>query len=319
MNRAVLEHRWRAMGAHAHVVLVDAHPSLLDHAVARVEALEARWSRFRPTSEVSAINRAAPHPVVVSPETVDIVQRALAAQESTSGWFDPGMLVELEAIGYDQSFETLDRVATMTPLPLGKIRSESSTSRSIRVDPFVGSVAVADGCGLDLGGIGKGRAADLVAAELAFGAAGVLVNLGGDLRAVGRGPTSAGWVIAIDTVYDEPQTRLALGDGAVATSSQLTRRWRHADVVRHHLIDPLTLSPARSDVAAATVVAGEAERAEVLAKAALVAGAASGAALLADHDVAAQLVLVDGSVERYGGFERFVVRESPAHPVSAAA
>ncbi len=180
-------------------------------------------------------------------------------------------------------------------------------------------MAVGEGCGLDLGGIGKGRAADLVAAELVFGAAGVLVNLGGDLRAVGRGPTRFGWVIAIDPVFDEPPTRLALGDGAVATSSQFTRRWRQANLVRHHLIDPMSGNPAHSDIAAVTVVAGEAERAEVLAKSALVAGATSGAALLVDHDVAAQFVLVDGSVEWFGGFERFVVPNAPATSVSAAA
>jgi thiamine biosynthesis lipoprotein len=47
------------------------------------------------------------------------------------------------------------------------------------------------GVTLDPGGIGKGLAADLTACLLTdSGACGALVNLGGDLRAVGRPPTT---------------------------------------------------------------------------------------------------------------------------------
>ncbi|MGO9197832.1 MAG: FAD:protein FMN transferase [Acidimicrobiales bacterium] len=53
--------------------------------------------------------------------------------------------------------------------------------------------------GIDSGGIGKGLAADVVVEELLqSGAAGVCVNLGGDLRAGGVPPDGSGWTIAVD-------------------------------------------------------------------------------------------------------------------------
>ncbi len=314
------------MGAAAHIVVVDGRSELVADAIARVEQLEARWSRFRSTSELSAINAAAGAPVVVSPETLDVVDRALVARDMTRGWFDPTLLNSLLEFGYDRSYDDLDSLPTplapLAPLApaarrptrgpvLARARA-ASVGSDVVVDRVVGAVRVAPGVGLDLGGIGKGRAADLIASELSLGARGVLVNLGGDLRAAGAAPTPAGWVVAMDPVFGHSPGRVAFGAGAVATSSQLTRRWRRDGCAVHHLLDSHTGEPAVSDVAVCTVIAGEAERAEVIAKAALTAGSTLGAALIGDLDVAAQFVLMDGSIERFGGFDRFVLADSSA-------
>ncbi|MDA0799155.1 MAG: FAD:protein FMN transferase [Chloroflexi bacterium] len=64
-------------------------------------------------------------------------------------------------------------------------------------------------------------------------------------------------------------------DGAVATSGTYRRRWDTAsDLVGHHIIDPVTGAPSRSDLSAVTVVAPTAEASEVIAKAALIGGSA---------------------------------------------
>lgn len=304
------------MGAAAHIVIVGGRRELLDVAVARIEQLEARWSRFRSTSEISAINAASGVPVIVSPDTLDIVARALDARETTRGWFDPTVLDALTAAGYDRSYEQLDTVDANAPIARrGDERPATAklhVTPRVDVDRIVGAIRLESGARLDLGGIGKGRAADLVATELsALGARGVLVSLGGDLRAIGDAPTSHGWIIEMESVLGTAFGRIALGDGAVATSSQLTRRWRRDGAAMHHLIDPHTRACARSDIAACTVISGEAERAEVIAKAALIAGATRGAALVGDLDVAAQFVLLDGSIERFGGFDRFVLAGAP--------
>ena len=82
------------------------------------------------------------------------------------------------------------------------------------------------GTGFDPGGIGKGLAADIVVDELrAAGAEGVCVNLGGDVRVEGAGPTGDGWTIAVD--YPErarPIARIGIARGAVATSTTLQAR-----------------------------------------------------------------------------------------------
>ena len=51
------ERTFRAMGTDVHVVVVDGDASLPDRARDRIEALERRWSRFLPDSEISVLNR----------------------------------------------------------------------------------------------------------------------------------------------------------------------------------------------------------------------------------------------------------------------
>src|SRR6476620_9217437 len=112
------ERRFRAMGSDAHVVVVGPE-RLADRAEARIADLERRWSRFDERSEVSALNRHAGDPVVVSTETVELVERALDAWRLTHGWFDPTVLGALERAGYDRTFDevsetgTVDRTSTL--------------------------------------------------------------------------------------------------------------------------------------------------------------------------------------------------------------
>ncbi|MGH2718976.1 MAG: FAD:protein FMN transferase, partial [Actinomycetota bacterium] len=147
------------------------------------------------------------------------------------------------------------------------------------------------GVGFDPGGIGKGLAADMVVEELlAAGATGACVNVGGDLRVAGRGPAAdrddrshhAGWVVAVDDPFGEGTVALlGVGNGGVATTSRLRRHWTGPNGrAVHHLIDPRSGYPAATGLAAVTVVADEAWRAEMLAKAVFLAGPLAGPDLL---------------------------------------
>ncbi len=75
----------------------------------------------------------------------------------------------------------------------------------------------------------------------------------------------------------------------------------------HHLIDPRTGLPAVSGLASVTVVDGEAWRAEVLAKAAFIAGSADGRSLITDGGATGLFVYDDGRVEELDGLARFRV------------
>jgi thiamine biosynthesis lipoprotein len=179
-------------------------------------------------------------------------------------------------------------------------------------------VTVPRGVGFDPGGIGKGLAADLVVDELvAEGASGACVNVGGDLRAEGAGPAGGGWVVTVE----EPRSSatmasVALTSGAVATSTRTRRTFGRPQEGRHHLIDPATGRPARSGLVAATIVAGRAWQAEVLAKAAFVAGARDGLRLATRFDAEALLVDDDGRTHVTPGFERFAA-DPPAPRMEA--
>lgn len=279
------------MGATADVTIVDGPRALLEVARGRLTDLERRWSRFIPSSEVSRLNRADGRPTRVSYETRLLVQRALDGYHVTRGSFDPTLLGAVRRAGYVDSFERLGGAPR-------RITSGMVTGASrIEVDEHAGTVRIPVGVGFDPGGIGKGLAADVVAAELGeLGAAGACVNVGGDLRVLGEPPDGFAWRVAVESPWTQGETlvQLRLRDGAVATSSRLRRRWVTADgAERHHLMDPGTGSSACSPALAATAVASAGWQAEVLAKSAFL-GAGRGLELIESLDAAAMVVVSDG-------------------------
>jgi thiamine biosynthesis lipoprotein len=293
------------MGTSVHVLATASTPGavadVLYRARERIEDLEARWSRFRPTSEVSVLNTLAGTAVTVSAETVVLVRRALDAYTRTGGRFDPTVLGDVARAGYDRTWDALDG------RPGRDERVRGATD--IVVDPVARRVRLPEGVGFDPGGIGKGLAADIVVAELAGEVDGLCVNVGGDLRVTGRAPLAAGWTVEIEHPCGaaSPLT-VCLREGAVATSS----RTRRVLPEGHHLIDPSTGRPAANGVASATAIAGQAWIAEALAKAAFLAGPDDGVAALAAGGAEGLLVLDDGAVRATSGLGAFRVGEVAA-------
>ncbi len=296
------------MGSEVHLIAVGPGAAgALGEGEALVHELEARWSRFRPDSELSQLNRAPDQLVVVSGFTYDLVERAVAAWWSTGGLFDPTILDALEASGYDRSF---DQVPDEGPAVVHPVTSNMGCA-AIELMPTLSAVRLPRGVRLDLGGIGKGRAADLVAeAMIAAGAEGACANLGGDLRVIGEAPVSAGWVVDVDD-----RAVVALASGAVATSSKARRRWVRGGEEHHHLIDPRTALAARSGLVSVSVVAADATTADVVAKSAFVAGPREGALVVERAGLAALFDLGPDGVQRVGPIDQY---EVPADPVQSA-
>lgn len=300
--------------------------ALVDSAIDFIADLEKHWSRFDEGSDVSRLNRAAGSAVSVSALTIDLVATAIAAWEFTDGLFDPTVGAAMLAAGYDRTF---DEVAG---------RDLSVASGAVTV-PGCGAVSVnrrdetivlASGTILDLGGIGKGRAADLAVAHLlAHGARSACVDLGGDLRMAGPAPIGDRWVIEVDDPDAPGRTMatLAIADsegrgGAVATSSVSRRQWRTTRGAAHHLIDPTTGRPSMSGVVSATVIAADATSAEVLAKAAVIAGPERGRDLIADSGAAGLLVVRTADSREFvhaGNLAGYLVEDASredVHPLS---
>ena len=298
------------MGSDAHGV-VHGPVELADLAVDLIEDLESRWSRFRDDSEVCELNRRAGEWVPVSPATITLVRRAIEGWALTGGRFDPTVLGDVVRAGYDRSFPDVAALATDRTLPASPLGRGTA---AIEIDDEAGAVRLPAGVGFDPGGLGKGLAADLVAERISDeGAAGVLVNLGGDLRAIGVGPGGDDWTVEIDpAATGEPLALVAVEEGAIATSTTLRRHWSTSTGEMHHLIDPSTGRPADNGVVAATVLSGRGWRAEVLAKAALLVGIDDGLALLADAGADGVLVDLFGGIHRTPGFERFGHLTAPA-------
>lgn len=259
-----------AMGSVA-TVIVAGEPSALAAARRRIGDLEAKWSRFRASSEISRLNGDRTTARPVSADTRLLVRRAITAWSQTAGAFDPSVHDHMVDWGYDRDLAAIgrpSRPSSSTPAPgLG----------AVVVDDVAGTVDLG-GIGFDPGGIGKGLAADVVATELvAAGADAALVDVAGDLRIAGE-PPDRGWPIGLEDPADPDRDllRMRLAGGGLATSSDRRRRWTTADGTdAHHLLDPRIGAPATTALAGVSVLAGEAWWAEALTKAVLVGGLAA--------------------------------------------
>jgi len=265
------------------------------------ERAEAAMSRFRDTSELTALNRAAGSATVEHPSSR--LRRALVAADRahriTGGRFDPRVLADLDRLGYRGA--VLDR-------PAGAERQ--GDGRPLHRRSFGGRVVEGTGRGsltiarpIDLGGIGKGLALRWAAAILGRnGARDFLLEAGGDLVACGDDQDGVPWQLGIeDPAGGDDLAVIAISDLAVATSSVRVHRWRVGDDadgrVVHHLLDPRTGEPGGDGIVAVTVVGPDPAWAEVWSKVLFLAGRGAIADEARSRGLAAWWVSDDGALE----------------------
>jgi thiamine biosynthesis lipoprotein len=268
---------FRAMGTDIEL-LVDAEGAAvaLDDAESEIHRLEEVLSRFRESSELSELNR---HGALdAGHDLCRVVELAVAARARTSGRFDPTVHDAVVRAGYDRTFEEVPPEGDGSrpdPVPVGG--GVRVAGNRIELDP---------GVRLDLGGIGKGYAAER-AAELLALAGPCLVNAGGDIATRG-----GRWPVGVEIAGGS--VTLELAGGGLATSGRDRRRWRRNGRELHHLIDPRTGEPAETDLVRVTVVASDAVEAEVAAKSLFLAGADTAAEEADAARLPTVLVTTDG-------------------------
>jgi thiamine biosynthesis lipoprotein len=223
-----------------------------------------RLTRFNPWSELSKFNDSAfsalrPIPaefgkwVAVSADLEALLRESLRAYEVSGGLVHAGILPALRAAGYTRDFDegpTPPTAAPPAPAPLPEL-----------LEVRTGHARLRKGAAIDLGGVAKGWMADRLAEHLGTN---VLANLAGDLYARGGGETGEGWPVGFGG------KTLLLKDLGAATSGITKRHWADA----HHLIDPRTARPARTDLREVSVLASSAADAEIYAKVAMLLGSA---------------------------------------------
>jgi thiamine biosynthesis lipoprotein len=237
-----------------------------------IEAAEKRFTRFSEESELAELNRKSGQWYNASPGLFQVVQRAKVLYEQTHGLFDPGILDALVQAGYNRSMDELHKFGPQA----GEITDKpvNADFNAIVLNETENRILLPEGTRIDLGGIAKGWIAEQAARRLAQYSTACAVSAGGDLALIGLPEGSHAWQIGLEDPLD-PSRDLALlqvGPGAVATSSIAKRRWLLEDKVQHHLIDPRTGQPARTDWLSVTVICPDAAVAEVYAKALLIAG-----------------------------------------------
>lgn len=303
VTNASVQRAFRVMGSATHVVVHGGDESMLDLAEARLRELESWWSRFLDDSDITIANRAAGTPVVAHPDTLAVVARALDAWRQTEGRFDITVLPALLQAGYTHS--AIDHHGLAPAVPGNRV----GMSAWVKVDYDASTLTVPPMSAIDLGGIGKGFAADIVAEELwEHGATGALVNVGGDLRVVGTPADDQSWFLGIENPMDPPNhvAYLRLESGGLATSGTTVHTWANADGTRaHHLIDPTSGRPANHQILTATVLAADAATAEAFATSAMMMPAHEAVAMLDRAALAGLVVTTDGVAHRSSTMQAF--------------
>jgi len=254
------------------------------------EASEAAMSRFRDTSELTTLNRAAAtgRPVHVGRRLERAVIAAERARRVTDGRFEPRVLRDLERLGYPGG--------VALPGAAAPARDGRSDAVVCRAGP--GALVVEDP--IDLGGIGKGLALRWAADRvIGAGVGRFLLEAGGDLVARGRSPEGGPWLVGIEDPAGDPDPLavIVVEDGAVATSSVRVHAWVVDGRPVHHLLDPATGAPAEPGLLAVTVAGRDPAWAEVWSKSLFLAGRNDIAGEARRRGLAAWWVTTDGSLE----------------------
>lgn len=274
------------LGAYAPPGITEADlRQVVEVALAEVCALFSTWDE---ESEISTVNRAGNGPLAISPRFAEVLARALSMARQTGGAVDPtlGRLTELWGFG-----PAGPPAAPPTPEEIAAARAACGWAR-VSLGPAGLSRPV--GMRLDLGGIAKGWAVDLVSDRLA--AAGLtshLIEIGGELRGHGLKPDGLPWWARIEGPpgHHVRPILVALAGAALATSGNWRRGVRYGGRHYGHTIDPATGWPADNGVASVSVIAAEAMQADMLATALWVMGADAGMDFAARHGIAALMVL----------------------------
>jgi len=250
----LLRHPFKAMGTPCELQVYAPRLAQARRAVALaladVQRLEARYSRYREDSLLTAINREARRggQVQVDEETAHLLDYARTCHELSDGLFDITSGLLREAWNFHSgALPSPERLAALLErVGWEKLRWERP--RLAFTQP---------GMELDLGGIVKEYAADRAAALCqSAGITHGMVNLGGDIRILGPHPDGSPWRVGIRHPRrpDALLQSVALSEGALASSGDYERCIQIDGVRYGHILNPRTGWPVRH-MAAVTVIA----------------------------------------------------------------
>jgi thiamine biosynthesis lipoprotein len=275
--------------------------STLDAAFDLCREYEGMFSRSLETSDVSRINRAGGEFTDVAPETIELLRKSAYYGELTGGVFDvtSGAVTELWDFK-SESPEPPEAAAIGRALDtVGFRQIEFSGDRVRLANP---------GARLDLGGVAKGYIADKIGDYLRDAGASGIIDLGGDILAVGAKPDGKPWSIGIKRPFSlDIAAKVYVMEKAIISSGVYERNFEYNGEFYHHIIDLKTGAPAKSGVSAVTIVSGEAAIGDALGTAALCLGIDAGLSLIEGIDGAeAAFFADDGSIVLSSGMDDYI-------------
>lgn len=274
--------------------------AVLQEALAECGRYEALLSKTRAGSDVWRLNHGAGEAVEVSADTLAVLALAQEVAQRSGGAFD----VTIAPVSALWDFKEEEPAL---PEP-GALREAASRVDYTQISIVGGRARLGEGQSIDLGGIAKGYIADALIAFLkGRGVESALVNIGGNVKALGTKPRNAPWQVAVQDPAGEPGAsvaKLPLGEGQSLVTSGVYERGFDLDGVRyHHILDPVTGYPVQNGLLSATILAESSMLADALSTACFVLGAEKGMALAVDYGAEALFVLDTGEMVYTEGME----------------
>jgi thiamine biosynthesis lipoprotein len=268
---------------------------------AELEAIDREMSPWRADSAVTAFNRRPMGEWPLPGRTLKVVRAALAVQRASDGAFDPTVGPLVARWGF------------------GPIR-EGDTGASTGLGDRGGLVAKTQGATLDLCGIAKGFALDRLAALLRdTGIRDALIEVGGELLALGRHPLGRPWRAGVEDPRPGASglaLRLPLKSGALATSGTRWNGYASGGRRVSHVIDPWSGAPTGGALLSVSVLAASGMAADAWSTALMAAGPSRGPALARARGLRALFLLGHGEGPGAGGrgLARIVTGSFPSAP-----
>lgn len=241
--------------------------SALSQAKDRITALERLWSVTDEKSEIYAVNHAGGQPVTVTGETTKVLSFALDMADKTGGALEPTIYPVLTAWGF-----TTGRNRIPSDEEIRELLNQVGYDKVIQRE---NTVQLPDGMMLDLGAVGKGCAGDVAAGLLREnGITSALLDIGGNIQAIGAKPDGSGWRLGIRDPFGEGSVGvLTVRDMAVVTSGSYERYFIGEDGKQYgHIINPSTGYPAESGLMSVSVIAKEGRLCDALSTSLFVMG-----------------------------------------------
>jgi thiamine biosynthesis lipoprotein len=260
-------------------------PSALDRVIAQMSPWESQ-------SDTSRFNRLQLNQWQSLPRELGrVMASALRIAQESNGAYDPttGALIDLWGFG-----PSGPRTAPPPPDEIASLR-QACGWQQLEFDSGARRLRRHDRAPIDLCGIAKGFAVDLVAETLLeLGIRNALIEIGGELRGHGVKPDGSPWWVEIDrpaeaaaSIAAEPML-VALHDLAIATSG-CERGFAHGTRHFSHTLDPRTGWPIANGMVTATVLHHSCMEADAYATALMVLGPDAGTELAVWHQLAAMI------------------------------
>lgn len=269
---------------------------------ARLDDLVAQMSAWEPDSALSRFNRAPAGTWMQLPEDLfTVLDHALTLAQQTDGAYDPTVAPLVDLWGFGPHGEPRD--APPNAAEIERIQARIGWAR-INLDHENHRVQQPGGVEVDINSLGPGYAVDAIAKVLSeAGVAHFLVELGGEMRAVGGKPDGSAWRIAVESPENPSATQfdtvVALHDAALGTSGDYRVGFIYAGQRYSHTLDPRSGAPVTHALASVTVIERTTMAADAMAAALMVLGPEKGMAFAKEHKLAAVF-----TVRHDNGFER---------------